>query len=103
MSCDEGLAVVFALWSDNFLPDLADRLLELSYLSEEAIESMHFLKLIAALIRICMNLVIVVDINAAVYVLLRVVVDGSGADGILIADLQQIIFEFFEGGKSPVG
>ena len=95
--------MAFALWSDYLLPDLADRLLELSNLSEEAIESMHFLRLIAALIGICMNLAIMVDINVAVCILLRVVVDGSGADGSLIADLQQIVFEFFEGGKFPVG
>ena len=40
---DEGLAAVFALRSDYSLPDLADRLLELSDLSEEAIESLHLL------------------------------------------------------------
>ena len=40
---DEGLAAVFALRSDYSLPDLADRLLELSDLSEEAIKSLQLL------------------------------------------------------------
>lgn len=102
MSCDEGLAVVIALRGDYFLAYLTDRLLELSNFSEEAIESMHFLRLPIVLL-ICMNLSIVVDSYVAVRVLLGVVLDGSGADGRLIADFQQIVFEFFEGGKFPVG
>lgn len=35
--------------------------------------------------------------------LLWIVIYGSGADGRLIANLEQIVLEFFEGGKFLVG
>lgn len=46
-----------------------------------------------------MNLVIMVDLNIAVNVVLRVLIYGSCADGSLIVVFQQIVLEFFERWK----
>lgn len=61
MRSDEGLAVIFALRSDYPLTYLADRFLKLANLSEKAVESVHFMRFVIALLARSMNLCIMAD------------------------------------------